>query len=137
MEKILIIGNGAREHAIAWALAKSAQEKTMACFATAINPGIKAVCQDYHLGDILDAQAVCAYAKNQAISLAIVGPEAPLEKGMADALWAEGIPTVGPVQALAQLETSKGFTRNLLKKYDLDFNPFYQCFDSLEVLRRF
>ena len=64
-------------------------------------------------------------------SLAIVGPESPLAQGVADCLWSIGVKTVGPKKDLAQLETSKAFTRDLLKEYDIPGGPKYQTFDSL------
>ena len=63
-------------------------------------------------------------------TLAIIGPEAPLAAGVADALWAAGVPVVGPTKSLARIESSKGFTRELLAKHDIPGNPFFQRFDS-------
>ncbi|MBB5061972.1 phosphoribosylamine--glycine ligase [Granulicella mallensis] len=140
-EKILIIGSGAREHAIAVALARSPEQPELICFSGARNPGIAELCGAYGIGSITDASAVVAFAVEHAPTLAIVGPEAPLATGIADALWAAKIPVVGPTQALARIESSKGFARELLAKYDIPGNPFFQRFESLdgleEVLGRF
>ena len=140
-ERILIVGSGAREHAIAVALARSSQRPELLCFGGARNPGIEALCSAYETGSVTDATAIVAFARAQRPTLAIIGPEAPLAVGVADALWAEGIPVVGPTKALARIESSKAFTRDLLMKYGIAGNPFFQRFESLEdveeVLARF
>jgi phosphoribosylamine--glycine ligase len=141
MERILIVGSGAREHAIAKALARAASRPVVLCFSGAKNPGIDALCDAYGQGEITDAAAVAAFAREQGVTLAIIGPEAPLAAGVADALWAEGVPVVGPTQSLARIESSKGFTRELLRKHGIAGNPFFQRFTSMEgveaVLRSF
>ncbi|MDE1155122.1 MAG: phosphoribosylamine--glycine ligase [Acidobacteriaceae bacterium] len=131
-EKILIVGSGAREHAIAVALARSVQQPALLCFGSARNPGIAALCVAYISGRTTDAEAVARFAVEQQATLAIVGPEDPLAAGVADALWSAGVPTVGPTQSLARLESSKAFTRNLLAKYGIEGNPAFQRFTSLE-----
>jgi phosphoribosylamine--glycine ligase len=67
--------------------------------------------------------------------MAVLGPEAPLAAGVADALWAAEIPVVGPTQSLARIESSKGFARELLAKYRIPGNPFFQRFDLLDGVR--
>ena len=131
-KNILIIGSGAREHALVATLAKSQQDIVLYCFSSSVNPAIKDLVCDYGMGDILDVDSVVDYAKNHTIDMVVVGPEAPLEKGIADALWDSGIATIGPKQDLAQLETSKGFTRQLLTDYGIDGNPFYQKFNTMD-----
>lgn len=135
--KILVIGSGAREHAISKALARSAQAPSLYCYGTTINPGIKQLTTAYCAGDITDCSAVIATAKAWGIELAIIGPEAPLEKGMADQLWQAGIPTIGPKKALAQIETSKEFARDLMQKYHIAGLPRYQKFTNLEGVEEF
>lgn len=123
------------------ALARSPQKPEVLCFSGAKNPGIDGLCAAYGLGDITDGAKVAAFAKEHAATLAIIGPEAPLATGVADALWAAGVKTVGPTRELAQIEASKGFTRELLTAYNIPGNPFFQRFPSmegaLEVLERF
>lgn len=128
---ILIVGSGAREHAIAKSLQRSPQQPTLFCCASSRNPGIQLLTHDYWIGDICNVESVLAQALTWQIDLAVIGPEAPLEKGLADALWQKHIPTVGPKKVLAQLETSKAFTRNLLKKYHIPGSPRYQAFQQI------
>lgn len=129
--KILVIGSGAREHAIIKALNRSPQKTALYCYGTTANPGIKALTKDYCVADIRDCSAIVAKAKVWEIELAIIGPEAPLEQGMADALWQAKIPTVGPKKVLAQIETSKEFARDLMQKYQIAGLPRYQKFTGL------
>jgi len=130
IERILIVGSGAREHAIAAALARSSAE--ILCYGSARNPGIDALCKKYAVGKITDAAAVSMFAQEQGATLAVIGPEAPLAAGVADSLWAAGVPVVGPKKSLARIESSKGFTRDLLTKYGIAGNSFYRRFESME-----
>ncbi|WP_419420954.1 phosphoribosylamine--glycine ligase [Legionella sp. D16C41] len=134
---ILIIGSGAREHAIAKALSRSSQRPNLYCYGTSLNPGIKELCKEYSIGVITDCIKVTQQAKSWSINLAIIGPEAPLEQGMADALWQADIPTIGPKKALAQLETSKEFGRDLMQKYQIAGLPKYKKFNSLDNVAEF
>ena len=134
---ILVIGSGAREHAIVRALDRSTQEKTISCLASNMNPGIAELCDELTVNNINDPEFVVSYAKETDATLAIVGPENPLAAGVADALWGAGVKTVGPKKDLAQLETSKAFTRNLLKEYDIPGGPKYQTFDTLDGVTDF
>jgi phosphoribosylamine---glycine ligase len=140
-EAVLIVGSGAREHAIAVALARSAQQSRLLCFSNALNPGIASLCLEYGIGTITDPAAVTSFACEHKATLAVIGPEAPLAAGVADALLAAGVPVVGPIQSLARIESSKGFARDLLAKYKIPGNPFFQRFTSMdgleEVLNRY
>jgi phosphoribosylamine--glycine ligase len=131
-ETILIVGSGAREHAIALALARSMKKPKPVCFSGARNPGIVEICFEYGLGSITEPSEVAAFARSAGATLAVLGPEAPLAAGVADALWADGIAVVGPTKSLARIESSKGFARALLTKYGIEGNPFYQRFESME-----
>jgi phosphoribosylamine---glycine ligase len=131
-ETILIIGSGAREHAIASALARSPQRPVLLCFGSTRNPGIAALTRSYTTGDLTNADAVVAFAHQHQPTLAIIGPEAPLAAGVADALWSAGVPTVGPKAQLARIESSKGFARDLLHRNNISGNPIFQRFNSLD-----
>lgn len=140
-ETILIVGSGAREHAIALALARSAQQTKLLCFSSARNPGIASLCVGYGIGNVIDPLAVTSFACEHKATLAVIGPEAPLAAGVADALWVAGIPVVGPRRNLARIESSKGFARDLLAKYEIPGNPFFRRFTSMDgvdvVLKRY
>ena len=133
-QTVLIVGSGAREHAIAAALARSPQQPSLLCFSGARNPGIAALCIAYQLGSLDDPASIATFARKHAATLAIVGPEAPLAAGVADALWDVGVPVVGPRQSLARIESSKAFARALLAKHNIPGNPFYARFDSMQGL---
>jgi phosphoribosylamine---glycine ligase len=128
---ILIIGSGAREHILAKCL-KLHDDVQIFNIGTHINPGIKALAEDITL--LLanqETQAIQQYAQQQQIDFVWIGPEAPLEAGVADALWQVNIPVIGPKKALAQLETSKGFTRQLQNKYQIPGALQFKYFKSL------
>lgn len=135
--KILLIGSGAREHAIARAVARSPQNPAIICFASNNNPGIQEHSSVFTVGKINDPTVIAQFASQHGTDLAIIGPEAPLEAGVADALWEAGIPCVGPKKTLAQIETSKGFTRDLLTKYDIPACPVYKRFKSMDGVKEF
>jgi phosphoribosylamine--glycine ligase len=140
-ETILIVGSGAREHAIAAALECSSTQPNLVCFSGARNPGIASLCSAYGIGSITNPEEVAAFAREHHATMAVIGPEAPLAAGVADALWAAKVPVIGPTQSLARIESSKGFARELLAKYKIPGNPFFQRFASLdgleEVLARY
>jgi phosphoribosylamine--glycine ligase len=113
---VLLLGSGGREHALAWKLAQSNGLDTL--YAAPGNPGIAAHATCVAL-NATDHAAVVAFVKDHAIGLVVVGPEAPLVDGLADSLRAEGIPVFGPSKAAAQLEGSKGFTKDLCRRADI------------------
>ena len=133
----MVIGSGAREHAIIRALNRSPQEKELYCLASNMNPGIAEYCHEMTVGNINDPDFVMNSAKEIAATLAIIGPENPLGNGVSDTLWDADVKTVGPKKDLAQLETSKAFTRNLLQEYDIPGGPQYQTFDSMDGVAEF
>jgi phosphoribosylamine--glycine ligase len=109
---VLVLGGGAREHAIVRALARSPQRPTLLCA-----PGNVGIARDVEVVadlDPCDAQAVCALAREREVSLVVVGPEAPLVAGVADALSAAGIACFGPGRAGARLEGSKAFCKEVM-----------------------
>jgi len=129
---ILLVGSGAREHALAHALNNSPQEKNIFCLASNMNPGISDLCTEIKIDDINDPKLVSSYALKVGAAIAIVGPENPLAMGVADALWALGTKVVGPKKKLAQIETSKAFARDLLTEYDIHACPEYRTFSSMD-----
>ena len=134
---ILIVGSGAREHAIARSIKKSKIPNKLFCFASNINPGIEKLSGILEIGKISDPQAVSDFAVEHSIDLTIVGPEAPLANGVVDELQKLEIKCVGPTKNLAQIETSKSFTRDLMQKYNIPGCPKYKTFDNLDNVSEF
>lgn len=137
MSNILIIGSGAREHALAVALHRSSPQPRLFCCGTTTNPGIKQMTHQYWVGDVTDVTTIVNLAKDWDIQIAFIGPEAPLEKGLADALWEMNIPTIGPKKQLAQIETSKAFARDLMLKHHIPGLPRYKNFDEISGIEDF
>jgi len=134
---ILLLGSGGREDALAWRLRQSPScDKLMA---TPGNPGI-ARWAECVAADPCDAASIIALAKANAIDLVVVGPEAPLVAGVADAVRAEGIAVFGPSAAAAQLEGSKGFTKDLCRANAIPTAAYVRvetAKDALEALDTF
>ncbi|MBI2176036.1 phosphoribosylamine--glycine ligase [Candidatus Woesearchaeota archaeon] len=126
--KILLVGSGAREHALADALIAGGAE--LYAYMQLLNPGIKKIAKKFAVGKADDTVAAVKFAKDNSVEIAMIGPEAPLAAGMADELEKAGIKCVGPAKKLAQLETSKGFTRQLTKKYGIEGCPDFRVFNS-------
>jgi phosphoribosylamine---glycine ligase len=113
---ILVVGGGGREHALCWALAKSPNCSKLYCAPG--NAGIAEVAECVEVS-VEDVEGLVSFAKDNAIELVIVGPEAPLVLGLVDALTAEGIKAFGPSAAAAELEGSKAFMKDLFAKYNI------------------
>ncbi len=137
MPNILLVGNGAREHAMAEAISRSGQHPHLFSFMKANNPGIASLSTRIQPGSYADLKAITGFALENKIDLAVIGPEDPLNNGVVDALAACGIPSVGPSKSLARLETSKSFTRNLVGKYNIPGNPQFKVFTSMDGLEVF
>jgi len=137
MPGVLLVGNGAREHAIAEAIMRSSQDPKLFSYMKTNNPGIAALSAKSLVGPYEDLPALMAFARVNGCEFAVVGPEDPLNLGAVDALLAAGIPAVGPKKGLSRLETSKSFTRDLLRKYGIPGNPRYETFTSLSGIEAF
>ena len=109
---ILLIGSGGREHALAWKIAQSTDVDALYCA-----PGNGGIAQVAECVSLADHAAIIAFCAQKSISLVVVGPEQPLVDGLSDALRASAIPVFGCSQAAAQLEGSKGFTKDICAKY--------------------
>ncbi|MDZ4180718.1 MAG: phosphoribosylamine--glycine ligase [Coriobacteriia bacterium] len=114
--RVLVLGGGGREHAI---VAKLAQSPLVDAIDVAPGNGGTAAVADNVMLDIDSGPAVAAYAADNGIGLVVIGPEAPLVAGVADAVRAAGIPAFGPGAAGARLEGSKAFAKDLMARYDL------------------
>ncbi|CAN7505041.1 phosphoribosylamine--glycine ligase [Pararhizobium sp. LjRoot235] len=131
--RVLLIGSGGREHALAWKLAQS--PLLTALYAAPGNPGIAEHAELADL-DTADNGAVIAFCRDKAIDFVVVGPEAPLVAGLADTLRAGGIAVFGPSAAAAQLEGSKGFTKDICAKYNIPTGA-YQRFTSAQPAKAY
>ena len=127
---ILIIGSGGREHALCWKLADSIDDGYI--YAIPGNPGM-AESPDI---SIEDNAAIVEFAKGAKIDLVVVGPEVPLMNGLVDDLTAAGIRAFGPTAAAAQIEGSKSFAKNLMKKYGIP-TARYEVFTAAEPARAY
>lgn len=114
--KVLLIGSGGREHALAWKLAQS--PKLTALYAAPGNPGIAEHAEIASL-DVDDHGAVAEFCLTNGIDFVVVGPEGPLVAGLADVLRAKNIVVFGPSAAAAQLEGSKGFTKDICARHNI------------------
>ncbi len=114
--KVLVVGGGGREHALAWKLAQS--PKVQAVYVapgnggTALDPRLENV-------NITNVQELCAWAATEKIALTVVGPEQPLAVGIVDSFRAQGLRVFGPTQAAAQLESSKAFSKAFMKRHGI------------------
>jgi phosphoribosylamine--glycine ligase len=126
--KVLLIGSGGREHALAWKIAQSPLLTRF--FAAPGNPGIAEHAELVAL-DPADHRAIVAFCRKEAIDLVVVGPEAPLVAGLVDDLADAGIKAFGPSRAAAQLEGSKGYTKDLCAEANIPTGA-YQRFDRAD-----
>ncbi len=133
--KVLVVGGGGREHALAAALHRSGAELYSAMRNN--NPGIARLAREVRLVKETDVAAVVDFAKAAAVEMAVMGPEAPLEAGLVDALQARGIDCVGPTRAAARLETSKSFARELMQRNGVPGNLRFASFTDLGEAKRF
>ncbi|MCJ8508313.1 phosphoribosylamine--glycine ligase [Rhizobium lemnae] len=131
--KVLLIGSGGREHALAWKLAQSPLLTKL--YAAPGNPGIAEEAELVSL-NVEDHAAVIAFCQKQAIDFVVVGPEAPLVAGLADDLRAAGFVVFGPSKAAAQLEGSKGFTKDICARYNIPTGA-YQRFTAAEPAKAY
>jgi len=130
-EHVLLIGGGGREHAIARALADSECE-LYACAGNR-NPGIAGLAADFESVTETDPEAVVAYAEEVGATIAVVGPEAPLAAGVADALEAAGVYAFGPREAEARIETDKAFQRRFMLEHGVPGCPEFRTFEDPEA----
>ena len=114
--KVLVIGSGGREHALAWKLAQSPRVQMIY-----VAPGNAGTALDHRLQNvpITDVAALCEFAINEKIDLTVVGPEGPLAAGVVDVFRAQGLRIFGPTKAAAQLESSKAFSKEFMQRHNI------------------
>ena len=130
---ILILGSGGREHALLWKLAQSPEATKL--YAVPGNPGMAELAECV-AGSIEDNAAVVKLAQEKKIDLVVVGPEVPLTNGVVDALCAAGIKAFGPTKAAAELEGSKSFSKDIMKKYGIP-TAKYEVFTDADAARAY
>jgi len=133
---VLLVGSGAREHAIAESVARDAKAELFS-FMSSRNPGIIARSKKYVVGNISDPTLVTDFAVQNRVDIAIIGPEAPLVNGIADTLENKGIGCVGPKKPLALIEGDKAFCRELMKKYSINGLPHFGVFSDADEASEF
>ncbi len=136
--KVLMIGGGGREHALAWKLAQSNQVTQVF-----VAPGNAGTASEPKLTNVAiaatDLDSLVAFARDEQIGLTVVGPEAPLVDGVVDRFQTAGLTIFGPTQAAAQLEGSKSFTKDFLARHDIpsaDYQTFTEVIPALAYLRK-
>ncbi len=124
--KVLVIGSGGREHALAWRLAQSPRVSRVY-----VAPGNAGTAQEegVYNAPVQGVDAWLDFAQREAIGLTVVGPEAPLSEGVVDAFRAAGLPVFGPTRAAAQLEGSKDFAKRFMVRHGIP-TAAYQTFDD-------
>ncbi len=127
--KVLIVGGGGREHAIAWKVAKSPKVEKLYCAPG--NAGIAEVAECVNIG-VMEFDKLTAFARENQIDLTIIGPDDPLAAGAVDAFEAAGLRVFGPRKNAAILEASKAFSKDLMKKYGIP-TAAYETFTSPEA----
>jgi phosphoribosylamine--glycine ligase len=136
----LVIGNGGREHALAWKIKKSPLLKKLFCIPG--NPGTESIARNIAI-DIKDFKKIKEFCLTQNISLVVVGPEVPLVDGITDFLEASGLHVFGPSGYAAQLEGSKTFSKNLMRDYNIPtaeyatFSDFNEAELYLKNIKKF
>ena len=130
---VLVIGSVGREHAIVDALSRSA--KVQKIYACPGNPGMSRHATCVPIG-VTDVQALADFAKEKCVDLTVVGPEAALAAGVADAFKAEGLRIFGPTKAGARIESSKEFAKEIMEKYGVP-TGFYKSFDKYEEAKAY
>ncbi len=126
--RILVVGGGGREHALCWALKRDTPDATV--FAAPGNPGTAQLGSNLTI-DVVEVGTLVEAVKEHRIDLTIVGPEAPLAAGLADALRAAGRPVFGPDKAAARIESSKAFAKEVMRRAGVP-TPASRTFDALD-----
>ncbi|SRR5579883_1886102 len=131
--RVLIIGSGAREHALAWAISRSPQVSALYCAPG--NGGTAAIAQNVPL-HVMNFVQCADWAANHAIDLTIIGPDDPLGGGIVDVFQARGLRVFGPTKAAARIESSKSWAKDLMQRHGIP-TAHARYFDTIEVARQF
>jgi phosphoribosylamine--glycine ligase len=137
--RVLLIASSAREHAIADALSRSRHRPEIVAICPQKNPGLNKLSTTFHVENIMDFPRVLEIARTTKPDFAFIGPDDPIGAGLADELENIGVQSVAPKKSLAQIESSKGFARELLATYAIDASPKFRVFKnagSIEEMRK-
>ena len=137
MKKVLVVGSGAREVAIARCISQSSIKNSLFCVSKDINPQIFDLCKDYFVTDLANISDIVSYSKKNKVDFAIIGPENPLANGIVNELENVGIGCVGPKKEVALIETSKTFARKIIDLCCPEKNPQRKVFSSTEGVESF
>lgn len=127
--RILLISNSARGHAIAEALLRSNPQPELICATTNCDPFLKKVSKEHVQMDIMHFPAILELARRTKPDFAFIAPDDPIGGGLVDRLASIGVPSIAPRKNLARIESSKSFTRHLLKQYNIPGNPKFRVFE--------
>src|SRR5690554_4287121 len=130
--KILVLGSGAREHAIAVKFEESEQVNKVI-----VSPGNGGIAQEFECVELPSFADIVTYVKDNMIDMVFVGPEQPLSEGVVDYLEAAGIVAIGPNKRASQIESSKAFAKDLMKRYNVptaDYEVFTQYTEAQKYL---
>ncbi len=133
--KVLVVGGGGREHALCWKISQSPMVKGLFCAPGNVGISKHATCVDIKVTDI---DSLVRFAKAEEIDLTVVGPEIPLSLGIVDRFQEEDLNIFGPNKAAAEIESSKVYSKNLMKKYDIPtafFSTFYDYEEAVNWVR--
>ena len=137
MKKVLVVGSGAREVAIARCISQSSIKNSLFCVSKDINPQIFDLCKDYFVTDLANISDIVSYSTKNKVDFAIIGPENPLANGIVNELQNVGIGCVGPKKEVALIETSKTFARKIIDLCCPEKNPQRKEFSSIEGVESF
>ena len=137
MKKVLVVGSGAREVAIARCISQSSIKNSLFCVSKDINPQIFDLCKDYFVTDLANISDIVSYSTKNKVDFAIIGPENPLANGIVNELENVGIGCVGPKKEVALIETSKTFARKIIDLCCPEKNPQRKEFSSIEGVESF
>ena len=127
--KVFVVGAGGREHTLVWKIAQSTRVSEVYCAPG--NPGMRNIARSVNIA-VDDIKALADFAESYNIDLTVVGPEAPLVAGIVDEFERRGLKIFGPSKAAAQIEGSKVFSKNLMKKYNIP-TAEYRVFENPEA----
>ena len=135
--KIMVVGHGGREHAIALALAHSSYHPELIAFMSYKNPGVEKLCSKVIFGEMRNVDNIVSSAWDNKVDMVMVGPEEPLIFGVIDHIIKKGIPCIGPQQNLAKLEGDKSYLREIISRSVPDANPVYKICNNTDDIKAF